>query len=155
MIAPGFERPDALLNPMPERTEELSYKIEIWEGELHRSERVVARAANAPLARAIFKAACEEHPNAHLVLRRGADILAERRATRPGADRRVRSLRAAPPDDVALLLSLRMGTEMRAEDNRALIAAPLAPREICRPHGMKKDGYSIGSRGSILVFAWT
>ena len=40
-------------------------------------ERVLARAATAELARAIFKAARSEHPQRRVTLRRGNRILAD------------------------------------------------------------------------------
>jgi len=40
-------------------------------------ERVLARAANALLARAIFKAAQGEHPGRRITLRRGSHIVAD------------------------------------------------------------------------------
>ena len=52
----------------------LPYRVEIWtEGEF---ERVLALAAQATLARAIYAAAISEHPDRLIVLTRGAKILA-------------------------------------------------------------------------------
>jgi hypothetical protein len=81
MIEFERERPDpAALNAASAEPEDLSYKIEIWDGRRHRAERILARAASAQLANVIFQAACEEHPHAHLVLRHRARIVAERTA---------------------------------------------------------------------------
>ena len=58
--------------------ERLPYRVELWNAENHDAvERVLARAANASLARAIFKAAQDEHPERHITLRRGARIVAD------------------------------------------------------------------------------
>jgi hypothetical protein len=70
----------ASLNRMSEQDDDLSYKIEVWDRDEGRAVRVLARASSAQLAHAIFQAACEEHPGTHLVLRRGTNILAERKA---------------------------------------------------------------------------
>ena len=52
----------------------LPYRVEMWnEGEC---ERVLALAAQASLARAIYTAAVGEHPDRLIVLARGATILA-------------------------------------------------------------------------------
>ena len=52
----------------------LPYRVEMWsEGELG---RVLALAAQATLARAIYSAAISEHPDRLIVLARGAKILA-------------------------------------------------------------------------------
>jgi hypothetical protein len=52
----------------------LPYRVEMWnEGEF---ERVLALAAQASLARAIYAAAISEHPGRLIVLMRGATIIA-------------------------------------------------------------------------------
>src|SRR5438093_1262888 len=69
------ERP---FDPVPARREDLPYRIELWDGtKRDRIERVLARAFNAPLARAIFKAAQSEHPERRITLRRGGKIIAD------------------------------------------------------------------------------
>jgi hypothetical protein len=58
--------------------EELPYTIELWRPDSSTAvERVLARAANAHLARAIFKAAQDEHPERRITLRRGNRIIAD------------------------------------------------------------------------------
>jgi hypothetical protein len=58
--------------------EELPYRIELWQADSHETvERVLARALNAQLARAIFKAAQEEHPQRRVTLRKGKRIVAD------------------------------------------------------------------------------
>jgi hypothetical protein len=59
-------------------TEELPFRVELW----HDSgpdvvERILARAANAQLARAIFKAAQGDHPERRITLRRDNRIIAD------------------------------------------------------------------------------
>jgi hypothetical protein len=78
MVESEREPDIAAADVTPEHPEDLVYRIEIWNGLAHRAERVLARAASAHLARAIFQAACAEHPHAHLVLRLDARILKER-----------------------------------------------------------------------------
>lgn len=58
--------------------EDLRYRIELRD-QTHPNavERVLARAFNAPLARAIFKAAQTEHPGRRILLCRGARIVAD------------------------------------------------------------------------------
>jgi hypothetical protein len=56
----------------------LPYRIELWDavdGVL--VERVLARAFTAPLARVIFRAARNEHPNRRITLRRGTRLIAD------------------------------------------------------------------------------
>ena len=58
--------------------EDLPYRIEVWQA--HRPEeveRIVARAAGAQLARAIFQAAQDEHPGRRLTLSKGRRVLAD------------------------------------------------------------------------------
>jgi hypothetical protein len=62
----------------PTGTGELPYRVELWhDGVGDTVERVLARALNAQLARAIFKAATGEHPNRRITLRRGARVIAD------------------------------------------------------------------------------
>ena len=58
---------------LPNAPEELPYCIELW----HRNnrnevDRVLARAQSAHLARAIFHAAKDEHPERRITLRKGS-----------------------------------------------------------------------------------
>jgi hypothetical protein len=58
--------------------EKLPYRIELWDAVRHDCiERVLARAFNAPLARAMFKAARTEHPDRRITLRRGKRVVAD------------------------------------------------------------------------------
>jgi hypothetical protein len=58
--------------------EELPFRVELWhDGSGDTVERVLARAASAPLARAIFKAAQGEHPERRITLRRDHQIIAD------------------------------------------------------------------------------
>jgi hypothetical protein len=60
------------------QTEKLPFRIEVWTtGKSDAVERVLARAFNAQLARAIFKAAVSEHPKRRVMLRRGTRIIAD------------------------------------------------------------------------------
>ena len=62
----------------PEPGEHLPYRVELWTGDDRDVvERVLARAANAAVARAIFKAARDEHPERRITLRRGVRIVAD------------------------------------------------------------------------------
>lgn len=58
-------------------TEKLPYRIELWDRDADLLERVLARALNAQLARAIFKAAQKEHPDGRILLRRGTRTVAD------------------------------------------------------------------------------
>jgi hypothetical protein len=60
------------------RAERLPYLIEVWDPERSEVEEVLARAAGITLARAIFKAACEEMPDRLIRLRHGTRIVAQR-----------------------------------------------------------------------------
>ena len=71
-------RPDIQPPHPSEAAEELPYRVELWHAERRETvERVLARAASAQLARAIFKAAQVEHPGRHITLRRGGRIIAD------------------------------------------------------------------------------
>ena len=59
------------------QTEQLPYSIELWDRFGRALERVLARALNAQLARAIFLAARKEHPHARILLRRGSRTIAD------------------------------------------------------------------------------
>ena len=59
------------------QTEKLPYSIELWDDGADTLERVLARALNAQLARAIFQAALKEHPEARILLRRGTRTVAD------------------------------------------------------------------------------
>lgn len=54
----------------------LPFAIELWNKAASEPLRILARAQNAALARAIFKAAAAENPERKIVLRRGARVLA-------------------------------------------------------------------------------
>jgi hypothetical protein len=56
--------------------DKLPYRIELWDGTATR-ERVLARALNATLARAIFAAARSEHPDGRILIKRGVRIIAD------------------------------------------------------------------------------
>lgn len=55
----------------------LPYVVELWNLPRTAPERIIARAANMTLARAIFVAAQQENLGRRLVLRRGGEVLAE------------------------------------------------------------------------------
>lgn len=60
------------------RVETLPYRIELWHvDDPDTVERVLARAVNARLARAIFDAARREHPGRRITLRHGSRIVAD------------------------------------------------------------------------------
>jgi hypothetical protein len=57
--------------------DKLPYSVELWDERGQALERVLARALDAQLARAIFHAARKEHPEARILLRRGARTIAD------------------------------------------------------------------------------
>jgi hypothetical protein len=57
--------------------DKLPYSIELWDDGGQTLERVLARALDAQLANAIFHAARKEHPDARILLRRGARTIAD------------------------------------------------------------------------------
>jgi hypothetical protein len=62
----------------PKPAEELPYSVELWHVDgIETVERVLARALNAQLAQAIFKAAAEDYPARRITLREGARIIAD------------------------------------------------------------------------------
>ena len=73
------DRADTSRTPTPFRpAEELPYRIELWpDGDGEGVARVLARAASAELARAIFKAALTEHPGRRIMLRKGNRVMAD------------------------------------------------------------------------------
>jgi hypothetical protein len=61
-----------------EPLEELPYRVELWHVDgVDTLERVLARAVNLHLARAIFKAAAEENPKRRITLREGTRVIAD------------------------------------------------------------------------------
>jgi hypothetical protein len=79
MIDPkDFEGDDAAVLPMADphgAREQLPYRIELWSLSREAVERVLARAASATLARAIFAAAQSEYLGRHIVLRRSGKVI--------------------------------------------------------------------------------
>lgn len=64
--------------PRPARPaggEDLDFAVEIWTRDGQRVARVLARAANALVARGAWKAACEQYPDDIVMLRHGAWVL--------------------------------------------------------------------------------
>ncbi len=59
------------------QAEKLPYSIELCDDGGSALERVIARAIDAQLARAIFQAAQKEHPAARILLRRGMRTIAD------------------------------------------------------------------------------
>ena len=59
---------------------DLSFRVELRDGKAKKLGRIVARAHSAVLAEAIFRAACQEYPDAHLTLWHGPERLAEKKA---------------------------------------------------------------------------
>mgnify|MGYP006955277141 CR=1 FL=1 len=58
--------------------ETLPYRIELWHADRPETvERVLARAVTVQLARAIFHAAMEEHPQRRITLRKGGRIVSD------------------------------------------------------------------------------
>jgi hypothetical protein len=53
----------------------LPYTIELWDVDKKGVERLLARAVNAALARAIYLAAREEHPERRITLSRGSRVI--------------------------------------------------------------------------------
>ncbi|HEY1798216.1 MAG TPA: hypothetical protein VGG57_19030 [Stellaceae bacterium] len=64
----------ARISPRSRTLETLPYRIELA-GAADDERRILARAMTLQLARAIFRAASEEHPDARITLRRGNRIL--------------------------------------------------------------------------------
>ena len=56
--------------------EELPYSIELWQA-AGSIERVLARAVSVHLARAVFQAVTNEHPDRRVTLRKGNRIIAD------------------------------------------------------------------------------
>jgi hypothetical protein len=59
--------------------EALPYRVELTASDTG-EKRILARAVNAQLARAIFRAATGEHPSSRITLRRGTRIIADSHA---------------------------------------------------------------------------
>jgi hypothetical protein len=73
----GQGKVSVLAGPSTKNTK-LPYSIELWDAQRKDVERVLARAVSAPLARAIYSAALEEHPERRITLCRGARVIAQR-----------------------------------------------------------------------------
>ena len=59
----------------PAKAAKLPYCVELWAENDSAVQKVLARAATASLARAIFSAACDEHPERRLTLRQAGRVL--------------------------------------------------------------------------------
>ena len=68
------------------QSESLPYSVELWRA-ADTVERVLGRAANTILARAIFNAAISEHPGRRITLRLGEEIVQESADGSPPAAR--------------------------------------------------------------------
>ena len=78
MMASGQDQNGVLpLGDARANGEKLPYRVELWDAQRQRIERVLGRAANASLGRAIFTAALTEHPDRYITLRRGTKVVAE------------------------------------------------------------------------------
>jgi hypothetical protein len=67
----------ATLPPTPGRAVRLPYTVELWNLPRTEPERILARAANLTIARAIFITAQGEHLGRRVVLRRGGEVIQE------------------------------------------------------------------------------
>ena len=76
------ERAVSDFDPKPDPAWDLPYIVEITDPERDEA-RVLARAANASLAHAIFRTACDENPDRSIMLKLGDRIIAERSANGP------------------------------------------------------------------------
>jgi hypothetical protein len=75
-----MSEPDSNVSPLesggaPE--DPLPYTVEVGDHDLSRPDKVIGRAANIMLARAIFEAAQKDYAGKPIRLRRGADIIAQ------------------------------------------------------------------------------
>ena len=57
------------------RNDELTYAVELWDENRRGVEKILARAFNISLARAILRTALEENPGRRIVLRHGERIV--------------------------------------------------------------------------------
>jgi len=73
----GQGKVSTLAKPSAKYTK-LPYTIGLWDAHKKDVERVLARAVSAPLARAIYSAALDEHPDRRITLCRGARMIAQR-----------------------------------------------------------------------------
>lgn len=62
-------------SPPQNPNEELAYAVELWDENRKGIEKILARAFNISLARAIFRTALEENPGRRIVLRHGSHIV--------------------------------------------------------------------------------
>ena len=72
----GQDRASNSAKPNP-RPPKLPYTIELWDADKREIERLLARAVSASLARAIYSAAREEHPERRVTLSRGSRIISQ------------------------------------------------------------------------------
>ena len=63
--------------PTAGRAARLPYTVELWNLPRTEVERILARAANMTIARAIFITAISEHLGRRIVLRRGGEVVQE------------------------------------------------------------------------------
>jgi hypothetical protein len=60
--------------------ESLSFVVELFHAEEDRPDRILGRALNLTLARAIYVAALQDFPNRRIVIRKGGMIITDNRA---------------------------------------------------------------------------
>jgi hypothetical protein len=77
MVGSPEHKPNVVRLARTQRTGKLDYAIELWQEDRTGVERLLARAVSAALARAIFKAAQNEHPDRYITLRRGKRLIGE------------------------------------------------------------------------------
>jgi hypothetical protein len=77
MPSKRINRPDAVAAPPTTtgRGARLPYTVELWSLARTAPERILARAANLTIARAIFISATSEHLGRRILLRRGAEVI--------------------------------------------------------------------------------
>jgi hypothetical protein len=69
------DKPKSAASGTASRAEKLPYVVELRDADGAAVEKVLARAARASLARAIFQAAKDEYPGRRLCLRQGSKTL--------------------------------------------------------------------------------
>ncbi len=57
--------------------DDLPFKVEQWDRDGNRIERVIARAANLVMGRSAYDAALRQYPKARLTLRQGVRVIEE------------------------------------------------------------------------------
>jgi hypothetical protein len=71
--------PEQLVTPLVlnDEPETLPFRVDLWEMNRQKVERLLAKVASAALAQAIFEAALHEYPKRYITVQKGSRLIAQ------------------------------------------------------------------------------